>query len=82
MIIDLLADLPLDQRRQAEEFLTNLAGDWAVTGPTGNDLTSRRLRRDAWAAWWRDMNDASLLDEFTSRTMADDEARPGARVNP
>ena len=43
VIIDLLAELPLDQRRQAEDFLTNLAGDWAVTGPTGNDLTSRRL---------------------------------------
>ena len=73
VIIDLLAELPLDQRRQAEDFLTNLAGDWAVTGPTGNDLTSRRLRRDAWAAWWRGMDGAALLDEFTSRTMADDE---------
>jgi HEAT repeat protein len=72
-IIDLLAELPLDQRKQAEEFLTNLAGDWAVMGPTGNDLTSRRLRRDAWAAWWRGMDDAALLEEFTTRTMTDDD---------
>ncbi len=73
VIIDLLADLPLDQRKQAEEFLTNLAGDWAVTGPAGNDATSRRLRRDAWAAWWRGMDDAALLAEFTTRTMTDDQ---------
>ena len=50
-----------------------------MTGPTGNDMTSRRLRRDAWAAWWRGMDDAALLAEFTTRTMTDDErdqARP------
>jgi HEAT repeat protein len=73
VIIDLLADLPLDQRKQAEEFLTTLAGDWAVAGPTGNDATSRRLRRDAWEAWWHGMDDAALIDEFTSRTMPDDQ---------
>jgi HEAT repeat protein len=73
VIIDLLADLPLEQRKQAEEFLTNLAGEWAITGPAGNDATSRRLRRDAWAAWWRGMDDAALLDEFTTRTMTDEE---------
>jgi HEAT repeat protein len=73
VIIDLLTDLPLDQRKQAEEFLSNLAGDWAVTGPTGNDITSRRLCRDAWAAWWHGLDDAALLAEFTSRTMTDDE---------
>ncbi len=73
VIIDLLAELPLDQRKQAEAFLTNLAGDWAVTGPAGNDAASRRLRRDAWAAWWHGMNGAALLEEFTSRTMSDEE---------
>jgi HEAT repeat protein len=73
VIIDLLADLPLEQRKHAEEFLTNLAGEWAITGPAGNDATSRRLRRDAWAAWWRGMDDAALLDEFTTRTMTDEE---------
>jgi HEAT repeat protein len=73
VIIDMLADLPLEQRKQAEGFLTNLAGEWAVSGPAGNDITSRRLRRDAWAAWWHGMDNAALLEEFTSRTMTDNE---------
>ena len=73
VLIDLLADLPAEQRKQAEEYLTTLAGEWAVTGPQGNDATSRRLRRDAWAAWWKGVDDKVLLDEFKSRTMTDDE---------
>ena len=73
VLIDLLADLPNEQRKQAEEYLTNLAGEWAVAGPQGNDATSRKLRRDAWAAWWRGIDDKVLLDEFQSRTLTDDE---------
>ena len=30
VLIDLLADLPTEQRKQAEDYLTNLAGEWAV----------------------------------------------------
>ncbi len=73
VLIDLLADLPNEQRKQAEEYLTTLAGEWAVAGPQGNDATSRKLRRDAWAAWWRGIDDKVLLNEFQSRTMTDDE---------
>jgi HEAT repeat protein len=73
VLIDLLAELPPAQRKQAEEYLTQLAGDWAIAAPGGNDVTSRRLRRDAWAAWWKGIDATVLLDEFKSRTMSDDE---------
>ena len=73
VLIDLLAELPNGQRKQAEEYLTNLAGEWAVVGPTGNDATSRHLRREAWNAWWRGIDDKVLLDEFKTRTMTDDQ---------
>ena len=73
VLIDLLAELPNEQRRQAEDYLTNLAGEWAVTGPSGNDAISRHLRREAWYAWWHGIDDKVLLDEFKTRTMTDDQ---------
>jgi hypothetical protein len=77
VLIDLLAELPPVGRVRAEEFLKELAGEWAVAGPTGNDATSRRLRRDAWAAWWHGVEGPRLLEEFRSRTIPDAE---GARL--
>jgi HEAT repeat protein len=73
VLIDLLAELPPEGRKQAEDFLTQLAGEWAVVGPPGNDRTSGRLRRDAWAAWWRGLDGESLLEEVRSRTLPDAE---------
>src|SRR5262249_40428912 len=70
---DLLADLPPRLRQQAEDYLTQLAGEWAVSGPKGNDLMARRLRRDVWAAWWKNSDGAKLLEEFKSRTASDEE---------
>ena len=71
VLIDLLADLTPRLRQQAEDYLTGLAGEWAVSGPKGNDLMSRRLRRDVWAAWWKNADGGRLLDEFQSRTPTD-----------
>jgi HEAT repeat protein len=73
IIIDLLTELPLAQRKQAEEFLTQLAGDWAIKTPQGNDATSGRLRRDLWLAWWKSVDGNALQDEFKSRTLSDEE---------
>jgi HEAT repeat protein len=73
VLIDLLAELPLEGRKQAEEFLAELAGDWAVTGPPGNDRLSGRLRREVWSAWWRSTDGPLLLEELRSRTLTDDE---------
>jgi HEAT repeat protein len=81
VLIDLLADLSPRLRQQAEEHLSTLAGEWAVGGPRGNDLMSRRLRRDVWAAWWKNTDGARLLDEFRSRTCSnEDHARVSALI--
>lgn len=73
VLIDLLAELQPRLRQQAEEYLTQLAGEWAVSGPKGNDVMSRQLRRDIWAAWWKNTDGERLLDEFKSRATSDDD---------
>lgn len=71
VLIELLAELPPNLRDQAEGYLTRLAGEWAVSGPTGNDPFSRRLRREVWAAWWKNTEGPGLLEEFRSRTFSE-----------
>jgi HEAT repeat protein len=73
VLIELLGDLPPRLREQAEHYLSGLAGEWAVGGPKGNDLMSRRLRRDVWAAWWKNADGTKLLEEFRSRMATDEE---------
>lgn len=73
VLIDLLAELQPRLRQQAEDYLTQLAGEWAVAGPKGNDLMSRQLRRDIWAAWWKNTDGERLLEEFKSRATSDDD---------
>jgi HEAT repeat protein len=69
VLIDLLAELPAAQRRPAEELLQDLAGEWAP-GLTHlkDDAISRKICRDAWAAWWRNTDGPALLAEFRKRT--------------
>jgi HEAT repeat protein len=73
VLIDLAGELPAARRHEAEDYLRQVAGEWAVTGPAGNDALSRRLRRAAWAAWWAQTDGAALLNEFRSRTLTDAE---------
>jgi HEAT repeat protein len=73
VLIDLLAELPPEGRRRAEEYLTELAGEWAVKTPQGNDAVSGRLRRQLWSAWWHTLDDKQLLDEFRNRTLTEEE---------
>jgi HEAT repeat protein/outer membrane protein assembly factor BamB len=56
VLIDLLAELPLDQSWPAQEILTELAGDKAppLTGDKPNDPANRTKWKDAWAVWWKD----------------------------
>jgi HEAT repeat protein len=82
VLIDLLAELPPEPRKQVEDVLLDLAGDWApgVALP-GDDDISRRIRRDVWAAWWRNTDGPSLLAEFRKRTLtAEGEASARALV--
>jgi HEAT repeat protein len=68
-LIALLTELPLDHARQAEDFLTELAGDQAPKTALDGAAGSRQKSRDAWAAWWQASAGATrLLDELRKRT--------------
>ncbi|HTU19217.1 MAG TPA: HEAT repeat domain-containing protein [Gemmataceae bacterium] len=70
VLIDLLAELPVDQRKQVEELLQQLAGEWAPAAHfTGEDEIARKIRRDAWAAWWRNTDGNALLSALRKRTL-------------
>jgi HEAT repeat protein len=71
ILIGLLGDLPEARTHPAEEFLTRLAGDWELSVPRGDDEIARRLRRDAWAAWWKSTDGPTLLEQFRKRTLSD-----------
>ncbi|HTU21278.1 MAG TPA: HEAT repeat domain-containing protein [Gemmataceae bacterium] len=73
VLIECLADGPAALGTQAEEYLTRLAGEWAVHGPRGGDLVSRELRRELWATWWKKTSGELLLRELQSRTLTDEE---------
>jgi HEAT repeat protein len=69
-LIDLLAELSPEQRRQAEDVLQNLAGEWAPNlSLASEDDVSRRIRRDAWMAWWRNTDGPALLAELRKHTL-------------
>ncbi len=70
VLIDLLADLTAEQRRPVEEFLAQLAGEWAPTLQfQSDDEISRHIRRDAWASWWRHTDGATLLAAVRKHTL-------------
>lgn len=73
VLIDLVAKLPPEGRKRVEEYLAELAGEWAVRTPQGGDNLSARLRREVWSAWWRTLDGQQLLEEFQNRTLSDDE---------
>src|SRR5579883_386261 len=74
VLIDLLAELPVDRRKRVEEVLQNLAGEWApALNFAGEDEIGRKIRRDAWAAWWRNVNGDVLLDAVRKRTPSDED---------
>ncbi len=70
VLIDLLADLPPEQRKQAEEILRELAGEWAPGAVTGEDEIVRRIRRDTWAAWWKNADGPALLAMLRKHTLS------------
>jgi len=54
VLIELLAQLPVEQAGQAEELLYRLAGIKAPQVPLGNDSAAQLKCRDAWRNWWRE----------------------------
>jgi HEAT repeat protein len=76
VLIDLLADLDAQQRQPIEEFLTQLAGEWApVVNFAADDKIARKIRRDAWAAWWKNTNGEALLEALREHTLTDEARR-------
>ncbi len=74
VLIDLLADLPIDQRKQVEAFLQNLAGEWTpALNFAAEDEIGCKIRRDAWAAWWRNVDGDVLLEAVRKRTPMDED---------
>ncbi len=80
VLINLLSELPSAQRRSAEDYLTNLAGEWAVVTPQIDDAPARTLRRDLWLAWWNATDGKMLLDEFRKRTPTDSQRDEFAKL--
>lgn len=73
-LIDLLVDLPAKECRQAEQALQQLAGAWTPTPlSTTEDDLSRKLCREAWAAWWRTTDAEALTAAFRKRTLNEEE---------
>jgi HEAT repeat protein len=82
VLIDLLAELPSRQRKEAEDYLATLAGEWTITTPGGDDLLARQLKRDQWARWWDTLTGEALLKEFRARLLPDtDYARALTLIN-
>src|SRR5262245_2432374 len=69
-LISLLAELPVVQGKQAEEYLVTLAGDAGPKSPLSDDA-SRAKARDAWAAWWKKSEGGAPLEEIRRRTLSD-----------
>ncbi len=65
VLIDLIAELPLDRVWMVHDFLVRLAEEQAPAVSPGPDAAERRQCRDAWAAWWREQGskiDLAKLD--------------------
>jgi HEAT repeat protein len=72
-LVALLPELPLEQAREALEYLSELAADQAPKEALAEDELSRRRCRDAWAAWWLASEKPGLVDEVRKRTLTDDD---------
>jgi HEAT repeat protein len=73
VLVDLLAELPGERCKPVEDYLSQLAGDWSIGVPAGNDEVARGLRRKLWAEWWKNMEGPGLLAQFGKYTVGDED---------
>lgn len=67
-LIDLLEELPQEQKVKCEEYLTQLAGQWKLSVGAGDDAFSRQLREAVWTAWWKALSSDKLVAILQERT--------------
>lgn len=72
-LIRLLGELPPDQARQAEDFLTRLAGEQTPPVPYRVGEEGPTRCRDAWSQWWQGTAGGRLLDHLRQRTPSREE---------
>jgi HEAT repeat protein len=74
VLIDLLGVLPASERQPIEDYLIKLAGEWAPAAQfASEDKIGRRIRRDVWAAWWRNTDSESLLAALREHTLTSED---------
>lgn len=73
LLIDLLEHLSIEQGKQVEEFLIELAGDTAPKVSLAADQDSRKKCSRAWLDWWQNppaaISSPNLLQELRRRTI-------------
>lgn len=75
VLIDLLAELAPPQRQLAVNALQQVAEEWSPNPAlAGDDEISRCILRDAWAAWWRNVDGPALLAAFKKRTLSPEQS--------
>jgi HEAT repeat protein len=72
-LITLLPDLPMEQVKEIESFLSDLAGELAPKVELTEDTLGREKARDLWARWWLDTEGPGLIAELTKRTLSEKE---------
>ncbi|MGL4554634.1 MAG: HEAT repeat domain-containing protein [Gemmataceae bacterium] len=72
-LITLLTDVPIDQAKEVEAYLLEMAGDLSPKVPLTDEEAVREKARDVWAKWWLDTEGTGLLDEVRKRTLSEDD---------
>lgn len=66
VLIEHLASATDAERKQIEDTLQKLAGDWSFQPPQVGDRLAAELRQALWKAWWDALSEERLLALFRS----------------
>lgn len=69
VLIGLLAELPVEESKEIDEYLTQLAGEWIpIFAQNGDDLAARKKRRQIWKKWWEGVDGKAQLAAIRRHT--------------